>query len=80
MPKNAHAHFILGLMFQRLGQSQKAIPEYEKAEEILLGCEPEIARPELLLLVQIHHGQVMIFVSEPNFIFEVLVFESSLVY
>jgi len=23
MPKNAHAHFILGLMFQRLGQSQK---------------------------------------------------------
>ncbi|XP_010459963.1 PREDICTED: probable UDP-N-acetylglucosamine--peptide N-acetylglucosaminyltransferase SPINDLY [Camelina sativa] len=60
MPKNAHAHFILGLMFQRLGQSQKAIPEYEKAEEILLGCEPEIARPELLLLVQIHHGQCIL--------------------
>ncbi|BAB10562.1 unnamed protein product [Arabidopsis thaliana] len=60
MPKNAHAHFILGLMFQRLGQSQKAIPEYEKAEEILLGCEPEIARPELLLLVQIHHGQCLL--------------------
>ncbi|CAH2043713.1 unnamed protein product [Thlaspi arvense] len=60
MPKNAHAHFILGLMFQRLGQSQKAIPEYEKAEEILLGCEPEIARPELLLLVQMHHGQCLL--------------------
>ncbi|CAE6256378.1 unnamed protein product [Arabidopsis arenosa] len=60
MPKNAHAHFILGLMFQRLGQPQKAIPEYEKAEEILLGCEPEIARPELLLLVQIHHGQCLL--------------------
>ncbi|CAA7034969.1 unnamed protein product [Microthlaspi erraticum] len=60
MPKNAHAHFILGLMFQRLGQSQKAIPEFEKAEEILLGCEPEVARPELLLLVQIHHGQCLL--------------------
>ncbi|VVB17856.1 unnamed protein product [Arabis nemorensis] len=60
MPKNAHAHFILGLMFQRLGQSLKAIPEYEKAEEILLACEPEIARPELLLLVQIHHGQCLL--------------------
>ncbi|KAF3499062.1 hypothetical protein F2Q69_00040087 [Brassica cretica] len=60
MPRNAHAHFILGLMFQRLGQSQKAIPEYEKAEEILLGCEPEIARPELLLLVQMHHGQCLL--------------------
>ncbi|XP_010545984.1 PREDICTED: probable UDP-N-acetylglucosamine--peptide N-acetylglucosaminyltransferase SEC isoform X2 [Tarenaya hassleriana] len=60
MPKNAHAHFILGLMFQRLGQPQKAIPEYEKAEEILLGCEPEIARPELLSLVQIHHGQCLL--------------------
>lgn len=23
MPKNAHAHFILGLMYQRLGQPQK---------------------------------------------------------
>ena len=23
MPKNAHAHFMLGLMYQRLGQAQK---------------------------------------------------------
>jgi hypothetical protein len=23
MPKNAHAHFMLGLMYQRLGQPQK---------------------------------------------------------
>lgn len=23
MPKNAHAHFILGLMYQRMGQAEK---------------------------------------------------------
>ncbi|XWS60332.1 hypothetical protein CRYUN_Cryun07bG0026700 [Craigia yunnanensis] len=60
MPKNAHAHFILGLMYQRLGQPQKAISAYEKAEEILLRCEAEIARPELLTLVQIHHAQCLL--------------------
>lgn len=60
MPKNAHAHFILGLMYQRLGQPQKAISAYEKAEEILLRCEVEIARPELLSLVQIHHAQCLL--------------------
>ncbi|XVE56664.1 hypothetical protein DITRI_Ditri04bG0029000 [Diplodiscus trichospermus] len=60
MPKNAHAHFILGLMYQRLGQPQKAISAYEKAEEILLRCEVEIARPELLSLVQIHHAQCIL--------------------
>jgi len=25
MPKNAHAHFILGLMYQRLNQPQKVV-------------------------------------------------------
>ncbi|XVF11623.1 hypothetical protein REPUB_Repub08aG0043100 [Reevesia pubescens] len=60
MPKNAHAHFILGLMYQRLGQPQKAIPAYEKAAEILLRCEADIARPELLSLVQIHHAQCLL--------------------
>ncbi|KAH7549780.1 hypothetical protein JRO89_XS13G0081400 [Xanthoceras sorbifolium] len=60
MPKNAHAHFLLGLMYQRLGQPQKAVLSYEKAEEILLGCEAEIARPELLSLVQIHHAQCLL--------------------
>ncbi|KAK9034522.1 hypothetical protein V6N11_050683 [Hibiscus sabdariffa] len=60
MPKNAHAHFILGLMYQRLGQPQKAISAYEKAAEILLRCETEIARPELLSLVQIHHAQCLL--------------------
>ncbi|GMJ00089.1 hypothetical protein like AT5G63200 [Hibiscus trionum] len=60
MPKNAHAHFILGLMYQRLGQPQKAISAYEKAAEILLRCEAEIARPELLSLVQIHHAQCLL--------------------
>ncbi|KAI9198044.1 hypothetical protein LWI28_009090 [Acer negundo] len=60
MPKNAHAHFLLGLMYQRLGQSQKALLAYEKAEEILLCCETEIARPKLLSLVQIHHAQCLL--------------------
>ncbi|OAY47888.1 probable UDP-N-acetylglucosamine--peptide N-acetylglucosaminyltransferase SPINDLY [Manihot esculenta] len=60
MPKNAHAHFILGLMYQRLGQPQKAVFAYEKAEEILLQCEAEVARPELLSLVQIHHAQCIL--------------------
>ncbi|KAA3460598.1 putative UDP-N-acetylglucosamine--peptide N-acetylglucosaminyltransferase SPINDLY [Gossypium australe] len=60
MPKNAHAHFILGLMYQRLSQPQKAISAYEKAAEILLRCEAEIARPELLSLVQIHHAQCLL--------------------
>ncbi|KAJ6761397.1 TETRATRICOPEPTIDE REPEAT (TPR)-CONTAINING PROTEIN [Salix koriyanagi] len=52
MPKNAHAHFILGLMYQRLSQPQK--------EEILLRCEAEVARPDLLSLVQIHHAQCIL--------------------
>lgn len=60
MPKNAHAHFILGLMYQRLGQPQKAVSAYEKAAEILLRCEEEIDRPELLSLVQIHHAQCLL--------------------
>ncbi|KDP30989.1 hypothetical protein JCGZ_11365 [Jatropha curcas] len=60
MPKNAHAHFILGLMYQRLGQPPKAVFAYEKAEEILLRCDAEVARPELLSLVQIHHAQCIL--------------------
>ncbi|XP_052182443.1 uncharacterized protein LOC127795053 isoform X2 [Diospyros lotus] len=59
MPKNAHAHFILGLMYQRMGQPQKAVLAYEKAEEILLRNEEEIDRPEFLSLVQIHHAQCL---------------------
>ncbi|BFG32397.1 hypothetical protein CerSpe_186710 [Prunus speciosa] len=59
MPKNAHAHFILGLMYQRLGQPSKAVLAYEKAEEILLRPEADIDRPELLSLVQIHHAQCL---------------------
>ncbi|XP_042499019.1 probable UDP-N-acetylglucosamine--peptide N-acetylglucosaminyltransferase SPINDLY [Macadamia integrifolia] len=59
MPKNAHAQFILGLMYQRLGQPQKAVLAYEKAEEILLRSEEEIDRPEFLSLVQIHHAQCL---------------------
>lgn len=60
MPKNAHAHFILGLMYQRLSQPQKAVLAYEKAAEILLRSEEEIDRPELLSLVQIHHAQCIL--------------------
>ncbi|KAA8542184.1 hypothetical protein F0562_023336 [Nyssa sinensis] len=60
MPKNAHAHFLLGLMYQRMGQPQKAVSAYDKAVEILLRCEEEINRPELLSLVQIHHAQCLL--------------------
>lgn len=63
MPKNAHAHFILGLMYQRMGQPQKAVLAYEKATEILLRSDEEIDRPELLSLVQIHHAQCLLLVS-----------------
>jgi len=58
MPKNAHAHFMLGLMYQRLGQAQKAIASYEKSTEILLQDEEEVRRPDLLSSVRIHHAQV----------------------
>ncbi|KAK4375829.1 hypothetical protein RND71_006506 [Anisodus tanguticus] len=60
MPKNAHAHFVLGLMYQRMGQPQKAILAYEKAEEILVRTEEEIDRPELLSLVQVHRAQCIL--------------------
>lgn len=66
MPKNVHAHFILGLMYQRMGQPQKAILAYEKAAEILLRSEEEIDRPELLSLVQIHHAQCILLESLEN--------------
>ncbi|KAF9605020.1 hypothetical protein IFM89_013186 [Coptis chinensis] len=60
MPKNAHAHFILGLMYQRLCQPQKAVLVYEKAEEILLRGEEDVDRPEFLSSVQIHHAQCIL--------------------
>ncbi|XP_022885352.1 uncharacterized protein LOC111401720 isoform X2 [Olea europaea var. sylvestris] len=66
MPKNVHAHFILGLMYQRMGQPQQAILAYEKAAEILLRSEEEIDRPELLSLVQIHHAQCILLESLEN--------------
>ncbi|OVA17608.1 Tetratricopeptide TPR-1 [Macleaya cordata] len=67
MPKNVHAHFILGLMYQRLGQPQKAVLAYEKAEEILLRDVEEIDRPELLSLVQIHHAQCLLLGSTGDY-------------
>uniref|UniRef100_A0A0D9WXG4 UDP-N-acetylglucosamine--peptide N-acetylglucosaminyltransferase SPINDLY n=1 Tax=Leersia perrieri TaxID=77586 RepID=A0A0D9WXG4_9ORYZ len=60
MPKNAHAHFMLGLMYQRLGQPQKAILAYEKSSEILLQDEEEVRRPDLLSSVRIHHAQCIL--------------------
>ncbi|XP_010927572.2 uncharacterized protein [Elaeis guineensis] len=60
MPKNAHAHFILGLMYQRLGQPQKAVVAFEKSSEILLRDEEEIRRPDLVSLVLIHHAQCIL--------------------
>lgn len=57
MPKNAHAHFMLGLMYQRLGQPQKAILAYEKSSEILLQDEEEVWRPDLLTSVRVYHAQ-----------------------
>ncbi|KAJ0709249.1 putative tetratricopeptide-like helical domain superfamily [Helianthus annuus] len=60
MPKNAHVHFILGLMYQRMGQPQKAVSAYEKAEEILLRGDEDIDRPDLLSLIQTHHAQCIL--------------------
>lgn len=62
MPKNAHAHFILGLMYQRLGQPMKAVVEFQKSTEILKQSEEESgqSRPQLLSLVQIHHAQCLL--------------------
>ncbi|XP_047955640.1 probable UDP-N-acetylglucosamine--peptide N-acetylglucosaminyltransferase SPINDLY isoform X1 [Salvia hispanica] len=66
MTKNMHAHFILGLMYQRMGQPQKAILAYEKAVEILLRSEEEIDRPDLLSVVQLHHAQCILLESLEN--------------
>ncbi|XP_020597050.1 probable UDP-N-acetylglucosamine--peptide N-acetylglucosaminyltransferase SPINDLY isoform X2 [Phalaenopsis equestris] len=63
MPKNAHAHFLLGLMYQRLGQPQKAVAAFEKSSEILQRDEEEIRRPDLLSLVLNHHAQCIIQVN-----------------
>nr|GMD34505.1 probable UDP-N-acetylglucosamine--peptide N-acetylglucosaminyltransferase SPINDLY isoform X2 [Ipomoea batatas] len=60
MPKNAHAHFMLGLMYQRMGQPQKAASEYEKAADILVRPDEEVDRPELLSLIQIHHAECIL--------------------
>ncbi|KAJ3682435.1 hypothetical protein LUZ60_015008 [Juncus effusus] len=60
VPKNAHAHYILGLMYQRLGQPQKAILAFEKSSEILLLEEEDARRPNLLALVRTHHSQCII--------------------
>ncbi|XP_073279976.1 uncharacterized protein [Primulina huaijiensis] len=66
MPKNMHSQFILGLMYERMGQPQKAILAYEKAAEILLRSEEEIDRPELLSVVQLHHAQCILLESFEN--------------
>eukprot|EP01018_Ginkgo_biloba_P023110 Gb_38525 [translate_table: standard] len=62
MSKNAHVHFVLGLMYQRLGQPLKAVTAFEKSSEILKQSEEEIgqSRRQLLSLVQIHHAQCLL--------------------
>ncbi|KAI4965795.1 hypothetical protein ZWY2020_048178 [Hordeum vulgare] len=64
MPKNAHAHFMLGLMYQRLGQPQKS-------SEILLQDE-QSARPDLLSSVRIHHAQCILQASMGDSFYEEL--------
>eukprot|EP00249_Psilotum_nudum_P015308 c25253_g1_i1 orf=711-3452(+) len=61
MPRNAHAHFTLGLMHQRLGQPSKAAPAFQKAAEILR-VEEEIgqSRAQFLSLVQTHYVQCLL--------------------
>lgn len=58
MPKNAHAHFVLGLMYQRLEQPAKAASAFQKADEILKKAEEELGqnRAQLLAIVQCHHA------------------------
>ncbi|XP_076901981.1 uncharacterized protein LOC143556578 isoform X2 [Bidens hawaiensis] len=67
MPKNAHVHFILGLMYQRMGQPQKAVSAYEKAEEVLLRSDEDIDRPDLLSLIQTHHAQCILLGSSEEY-------------
>ncbi|XP_042439091.1 probable UDP-N-acetylglucosamine--peptide N-acetylglucosaminyltransferase SPINDLY isoform X3 [Zingiber officinale] len=66
MPKNAHAHFLLGLMYQRMGQPQKAILAFEKSAEILQKDEEEVQRPDLLSLVLIHHAQCFLLANSAD--------------
>lgn len=62
MPKNAHAHFVLGLMYQRLEQPAKAASAFQKADEILKKAEEELgqSRTQLLGIVQCHHAVSML--------------------
>ncbi|EFJ32828.1 hypothetical protein SELMODRAFT_438952 [Selaginella moellendorffii] len=63
LPKNAHAHFVLGLMYQRSDQPLKAIPAFERAQEILKQADDDLCRQgraQLLALVQNHHAQCLL--------------------
>lgn len=62
MPKNAHAHFVLGLMYQRLGQPAKAASAFQKAGEILKKAEEELGqnRGQLLAAVRCHYAVSML--------------------
>ncbi|CAD6342902.1 unnamed protein product [Miscanthus lutarioriparius] len=43
MPKNAHAHFMLGLMYQRLGQAQKVNLSLEKLKLLSVYVKAQVA-------------------------------------
>lgn len=62
MPKNAHAHFALGLMHQRLGQPTKAALAFQKSGEILKQAEEESGqnRAQFMAVVQSHYAQSLL--------------------
>ncbi|MCO5601386.1 hypothetical protein L7F22_055506 [Adiantum nelumboides] len=62
MPKNAHAHFVLGLMYQRLEQPAKAASAFQKADDILKKSEAEFgqSRSQMLSIVQCHYAMTML--------------------
>eukprot|EP00250_Pteridium_aquilinum_P007159 c16941_g1_i1 orf=88-2619(+) len=62
MPRNAHAHFVLGLMYQRLEQPAQAASAFQKADEILKKAEEELGqnRAQLLAAVQCHYTMSML--------------------
>ncbi|KAG6543725.1 hypothetical protein Mapa_014909 [Marchantia paleacea] len=61
-PKNANAHFTLGLLYQRSGQFAKAGLSYTQAIEALKQSEVDsnAPRPQLMATIQVHHAQCLL--------------------
>ncbi|CAM6084781.1 unnamed protein product [Calypogeia fissa] len=62
LPRNAHAHFSLGLMHQRSGHYSKAAQAFGQAAEILKQLEEETgqSRGQFLATVQVHQAQCLL--------------------